>query len=234
LFPLWKSLAEGHDLPKPYGVSLIGNWLGTDYSVSKVTANLDGFPPATITNIDIDIDVDAYVYGVKFDVWLLPFLNFFATLGRGEVEAEVDLTKLPIPGAGKIDLDMDGPYYATGLVVVGGWNRVFVTTDFAYARAERDSGEAGTADDKVETYTLAPRIGYHFDNWKIWIGGRYIDAEERFKGKIGNLNYDVEVDKADWHFLFGTHVTVGEHWEFVLEGGAGDRQSLTLNLGYRF
>jgi len=40
IFPLWKDLAEEHleELPLPYGVGVVMNWLGSDYALVRRTS----------------------------------------------------------------------------------------------------------------------------------------------------------------------------------------------------
>jgi len=250
LFPLWKELADGYEdmLPPPYGVAGVLNWLGSGYSLVKADLSLNDEPLESVDLTGSDVTTSAYVAGVKGDLWLFPFLNVFATVGKTEVDALVTLANVPngiggLPpevqyGDVFMNLNFSGWFYALGTVVSGGHGNVFIVADFVYAVQKLDAESVGLDDDDVKAFTSAPRLGYHIGSMEVWIGGRYLSIEQNFSGTVAieenTLNYDVKIDQADWHYLMGMHALLHDHWDVVVEGGIGVRNSVVMSVGYRW
>ena len=98
LFPIGaeKLINQGYALPLPGGISVIGihNRQGqriTDLSVAmgKGVIPPEGEPLVSIPFVDIDSFSVTNSGQVKADIWVLPFLNIFGTVGK--VEGEADL-----------------------------------------------------------------------------------------------------------------------------------------------
>ena len=89
--------AEGHELPKPFGVGTDVFSMQQDYDIASLQFTLPG------VSLDdpsvIKVENRAWNVDGKFDVWLLPFLNVFAILGHVEGDTRVDLRAVQIPGA---------------------------------------------------------------------------------------------------------------------------------------
>ena len=117
-----------------------------------------------------------------------------------------------------------------------------------------DTSIGGDFNSSVEATTIQPRFGLRFgDHTEIWIGGYYIDAEEKHSGTFSldlgpiiappgsgiprpvDLDFDVVLSQAeDFNFSVGMHMMLTDAWETTIEVGGGDRRTVLANLTYRF
>lgn len=100
LFPLWSEEARrrGAPLPPPYGVGLLAvtDQQGVIGDTLSVRLGKGDAPPADVTLISVPSVVFDNVSSidslqVKGDVWVLPFLNVFASVGTVQGEVAVDV-----------------------------------------------------------------------------------------------------------------------------------------------
>ena len=97
---------RGYRLPQPIGVSVIGvdNTQGQDISDVKVVLGKGVVPPESeplrhIPAVKIESTSITQSLQVKFDLWILPFLNVFASLGKvtGEADIKVIIDRADAP-----------------------------------------------------------------------------------------------------------------------------------------
>ena len=78
------------------------------------------------------------------------------------------------------------------------------------------------------------------DNWTAWVGGMYLDTEEKHSGAIvlpglGNIPFDVVLETSDeWNTTVGLAHTFSRKSSLSFEYGYGDRKHTLLNWNYRF
>ena len=92
VFPLWKSLLEGRKFMPPYGVNLVLMDLSGQWNVKEFSAAVGNNQIASVSG---KAHVHPFTYGARADVWLLPFLNVFAT--GGGLKLNVQATGLDLP-----------------------------------------------------------------------------------------------------------------------------------------
>lgn len=87
IFPLWQEKVRarglGRELPPPYGVMLLDNWMDSDWRFQSAAVSLGGSNPITIdaaSNATMDLNI--HTRGVKADLWFLPFLLVRFRAGR--------------------------------------------------------------------------------------------------------------------------------------------------------
>ena len=247
-FPLWKSIAKGRALPRPVSMGLVTYWQSQDYDIVSATVGLGSLPPKDVNVSNTNAKIDTKSMGVKGGLWLFPFLNLHAGIGYSRTDSDIFLRDAPIsvipnPGPGEptvitgdrlLELTFDGPYTTVGVTAVGGWNRWFgsLTLSYAYARLDASKGDIGTCD--FTSVIAMPKFGYAFKGTSLWVGASWIDEKLHQEGSIDEFSYDVRVERTDWTPVVGMHSLLGEHWEFTVEGGFGDRTSAMFSLGYRF
>src|SRR5262245_4214791 len=88
--PLMKeeAIKRGYELPLPFGVSVIYNYIGRDIDVFDVRIGVDGEEPRSVTqflNLGSNSSVNAAL--IKPDVFLLPFMNLYMLGGYLENES---------------------------------------------------------------------------------------------------------------------------------------------------
>ncbi len=244
LFPLWKDLAEGRDLPPPIGLSATVGYMATEYGFGQVELSLGDEP---LYEYDLTGSAVAYgttTVGVKGDLWLLPFLDVMLLTGYTDVDVRVTLHDIPVgvegvppePQIGDkiLDLHFSGPYYGSGFVLAAGWRDFFITADFIWTTQVLEAKVEGNDDDTVNAFATAPRVGYRAGSTEVWMGARYIESDRRFSGSIDDFNYSLEVFETTWSYLMGMHALIHDHWDVMVEGGIGDRQMVVFNVGYRW
>lgn len=96
-----QAIYNGYDLPLPFGVSFLFTKVQQHQDISdiRVGANSLGKGDFSIPMSDISPDLfrfdkfytDTQTPQVKFDAWVLPFLNVFATVGKLKGDADLDM-----------------------------------------------------------------------------------------------------------------------------------------------
>ena len=253
VFPLMKDLVKDRpQVPPPYGVSIVANWVDTDWNFKSAKVGIDdpNVPAEFATNSAANIGITTT--GVKGDVWVLPFLDLFLTVGNAHADNQLLLRGAPIkfipPNIGQpaevvrgdvvVDFNLDGTYYTLGGVLAGGYKNFFSSVDFSASRTNFGKKEDVAADQSA-TYSVAPRIGYVVGLSQIWVGGRYFNYSTRYTGAIPipsgqQFSFDVDLDTVSWNFTAGMRTVINKHWEVLLESGAGGRHMMTGSVGYRW
>ncbi len=252
----------GFDLPLPFGIgtNLVFMDQGIDLRHIKVGI---GDPVFEVSGLAFsDARAHDRANTARLDVWLLPFANIYGIFGYINGEAELDLdvstitSSLPIPGLppifepGKtIDLNIDynGTTFGGGMTLAGGYKNFFGSVDANYTYSNID-----VVDGKIRTYTISPRLGLLVDSAAIpgslalWVGGMYmrykqtvtddIDLKE-LDSRLPSVEIDFKLDienEQPWNFLFGGQWEITKRWQFMAEGGVGDRKQVITGLFFRF
>ena len=200
------------------------------------------------------VDQNTFVNMAKVDVWILPFLNIMGIYGQGDNSIDgqlfldeefrqalidygwlVDLDPNSIPEAIDIVTKVSSRMYGGGLTLAGGVGNWNLALNYQLMFAELT---------EVNTTQMAnvftPTVGYMTDiglNIMAGAQGQFYDTQ--VVGFInledGNvLNYQVDFEPVRWNFLVGFYKGFAKHWEVAIQGGFGDRESLTAVFGYRF
>ncbi|MBN2416483.1 hypothetical protein JXO52_11605 [bacterium] len=240
MLPLWKSLAEGKDLPSPIGFGV--NLFHQDQSFHIMNAQLDVPSIGIGVIIPDDVAIRNRVTETNFraDVWILPFMNVFGIVGAIDGETQVDYEFLNE----KLVVDYKGLVYGAGLTMAGGFNHYFASITATATNTKLDESES-----TAEAWILTPKIGVSMDGWRmmegwaLWIGAMYEKAEERHQGftkitvdPLGELDvtYDITLgQKNAWNYLAGAAVVFTNNFVLELEGGVGDRMHGMASLIYR-
>jgi len=257
--PLWahadalfgNGVAGDRELPRTWGI-------GVDYFSMSQPYQLDSlsFAPPVLPISDpaiLPISNEIRHVDIKVDVWLLPFLNVFGIYGQIDGDTRIDLGVLGLPlppEVSSLTVDYDGDVYGGGVVLVAGGERWFASVTGTVT----DTSVSGQFNSSVDATTVQPRIGLRFgDHTEFWIGGFFLDAEERHSGTIPldlgpfiappgsgiprpiNLDFAVDLSqKEDFNLSFGTHMKLTDAWEATVEVGGGDRSTVLANVTYRF
>jgi len=248
IFPLWKSVAGDHALPRPWSVGMVTYWQTQDYDLVSASIGYGDLP-----DLELDIEgsfafVDAKSMNVKAGLWLLPFLNVTGTAGYNIVETDIHLSKAPVGiappggpgqppeivfGERTLDLDFEGPFWAATATVVGGWKKFWGSGIVSYADAKLDASQSAIGENRFTSERVQFNLGYNFHGVNVWIGAQYMEEESRQKGSLDDFNYDVLIQKSGWTPKLGMHTVMVGRWELSVEGGFGDLTSAMFMLGYR-
>jgi hypothetical protein len=91
--PLFGDVARerGYELPLPFGVTANFMYIDTDFKVDSISIGLGGAPPAEVSFLDFDEDrASAKTTTMRFDAWLLPFLNVYGVVGYTWANSALD------------------------------------------------------------------------------------------------------------------------------------------------
>jgi hypothetical protein len=252
-FPLMKGLMKDRPaVPPPYGVSIVSNWVDTDWEFNSATVGInDASVPAEFAK-NSDANIRITTTGAKLDLWILPFFNIFFVAGQAHADNQLIMRGAPLklitPGFGQpaelvrgdvvVDFKLDGPYYTFGGVLAGGYKNFFTSVDFS--ASVTDFGKKDQVNgDQSATYSVAPRLGYVVGLSQIWVGGRYFNYTTHYTGTVpipsGQLfSFDVDLKTVSWNYAVGMRTVLKKHWEFLLESGFGARHMITGSVGYRW
>lgn len=248
---LWgNDMAGDAKLPRTWGI-------GIDYFSMDQPYQLDSlsFSPPVLPITDpgaLPISNDIRHTDLKFDVWLFPFMNVFGIYGRisGDTNIDLSVLGLPLPPAtNSLVVDYDGDVFGGGITLAVGGEHWFASITGTVT----DTDLGGDFNSTVDAVTIQPRIGARFgDHTEFWIGGYFIDAEEKHNGTIAldlgpliplppplmspvDLDFAVDLSQAeDFNLSFGTHMMLNDAWETTIEVGVGDRSTVLANVTYRF
>ena len=235
-----KDLLQGREFFEPWGIGIDYYTMDQDYKIQSLQFDLPGVGIGDPSLIDVRNELSHF--DVKFDVWLTPFLNVFALVGRVDADTYVDLSKLPVAGLpvslGTLPVAYDGTVYGGGVNLFYGTDRWFAALNNTWT----DASLSGDFDSSVQTFTSQPRVGAIFNSSTIWLGAMYLDTEESHSGVIAlpipgippvPFRVDLTSMKA-WNYAIGFGHAFGPKAHLSLEIGFGDRDHTLANFTYRF
>ena len=89
--------------------------------------------------------------------------------------------------------------------------------------------------------TVQPMLGYQLVDYRtqFFVGAEYQGLDSRMDGRVktGDIefDYDIGVELNEWAFLTGFNKQIGKNYNLTFLYNKGEtRESVTLNLGYRF
>ncbi|KFA98962.1 MULTISPECIES: hypothetical protein [Vibrio] len=264
--PLFKKEAEerGYTLPEAVGLSL--GYMNVSQGINVDSIALTGLP-SIIKDLNINTQggyQESEVLTLKADVWVLPFLNFYAIGGKLNGYSETTITSangtidLGFLGQHEVSiddinapfrLDLDGYMYGAGTVLAGGYESVFALVDASYTKTKLT-----VIDGEIDSIVVSPRIGYDFSRntdfpVRAWIGAQYQNIEQTLTGNVKDLplgglgdlgfiqNAKFTVNQSlanNWNTLLGAQYEFTPNWVLVTEMGLGQRKSFFVTLDARF
>jgi len=245
-FPLWgdELREQGIELPLPYGIS-VGHMSQKDVTTSSNlrSIQLDGSEQALSTVALGDSSSDTDITNLRFDVWVLPFLNVYALGAKLEGTAVTEMT-LDFPGpiipaqTLVIEEAYEGNVLGLGMTFVYGYKNFIASLDVNYTETDLDLVAS-----KIDTLLITPRIGFTSRvmdmPYSIMLGASYMDLaqtltiEQELNGQVLTTLLDTDTAK-EWNTVVTAQLELDQHWQLVLDAGFNDRDTLTGTLTYRF
>lgn len=260
--PIWKEQAEalGYELPKPIGFNL--SYMGMQQGINVDSIALKGI---NVPGLGLDLDAEpgkqvTNVLTARADVWLFPFLNLYALVGKLDGYSETDVKvnaclqlgnkcviKFPEQKIRDFQLDLDGYTAGVGFVLAGGYDQWFGLVDASYTQSTLT-----VIDGSIEAVVVSPRVGYDFNNTgvpiRVWAGAMYQQVEQELSGSLADLGLPAELAQlapdgqfevkqhlqTKWNPIVGFQYQVTPSWYVLGEAGLGERQSFFLSLDRRF
>jgi hypothetical protein len=231
-----KRSLKDFEIPNPFGIGMSFYSQTQPYQITSLQVQFPGFDPSVLSDFTVSNRTNSY--HLRFDYWILPFLNVFGLVGDLDGKTRVNVGELDIGlpvDLGELTIDTSGTTYGVGLVLAVGGEKWFATVAYDYTENDLD-----VATSSVRGQVIAPKIGLRTKSGAIWIGAMHQDAEEIHEGVfelpfVGPVPFRVELEEAEpWNYLLGATTGIGEHWVVILQAGFGDRDSALVTLEYRF
>jgi len=225
-------------LPLPIGISANFFHLSEDLDVKKLALTLNGMPvPPGAVSFD-RLTHSTYVYLLRADVWVLPFLNVYGFGGYLTGNAEHITVSFGGSALPEFDVAYSGRTLGTGFTLAGGYGPLFATFDLNYSATDVD-----VLDSTVSTLTIDPRVGWRFEQLPVpvslYAGAMYEGIQGTQRGTFEEQNLDIGFALAvraqePWNALLGAQIELGRHWALIAEGGLGNRNQSLVSLRYGF
>jgi len=235
-----KDMVNETEFFDPWGVGIDFFTMDQDYKIKSLQFDLPGVDVSDPSLINVSNELNHY--DLKLDVWVTPFLNVFALIGRVDADTLVDLGNVPITGLpvplGVLPVSYDGTVYGGGVNLIYGSEHWFVALNNTWT----GTNLSGDFDSSVSAFTSQPRIGMVKDRWTFYVGGMYLDTTEKHSGTIvlpipgiPPVPFNVELESADkWNYAVGVFHVFSPRAHLLLEYGFGDRTHTLFNFTYRF
>jgi hypothetical protein len=190
-----KAQAKGIDLQRPFGVMLNLGVAENELTIDRLAVSTDDINYTDVTGIVNFTKVlpRSYIFNVRPDVWLLPFLNVSGLVGYYTSETEVVMNE---PADMKFLAKNTGNLLGIGVLAAGGVGPLFVSYQF---------NGTWSFSDKLFNSTFTSlngiRIGYQRKNHRkpqtalnIWLGVESLHMSPHSRGA---LNLTEAADMTD-------------------------------------
>jgi lipid-binding SYLF domain-containing protein len=222
-----KVIDKGYDLPLPYGLKLAYVNVDQEQLLTNLWVGFNGSEKVPLDWVSFDNAFsESNTTQVVFDTWVFPFMNVFATLGKVDGQAPLEVL---IDGNGMLDqLEVDcsrpgnflicgllqdqqfllpfaanfeGKNYGIGMNLAAGWKGFFVTIPMTLVYADLETSETDGL-----IFSASPRLGKVFNlnskgNLALYIGGSYLDSDLTVTGSYPveaiNLDIDYTIDQQN-------------------------------------
>jgi hypothetical protein len=236
--PFMKDLAGDVELPRAWGVSIDYFNMDQDYDIKSLDFVLPGVVLDDPSLLKVKNSIEHW--DLQADVWLFPFLNVFGIAGKVNSDTLVDFSDLEIVGLpfelGKLPVTLDGTVLGLGFTLVYGTENWFTAVTSTWTNTDSN----GDLDSSIDSVAVQPRVGLIRNKWQMWVGGMYLDADEKHKGVfelpfIGDVPFAVELEtKNNWNYGGGARYVFNDRASASFDLGFGKRQHLLVNLNVRF
>ncbi|MFC1857554.1 hypothetical protein ACFL9U_05925 [Thermodesulfobacteriota bacterium] len=242
---------RGYELPLPFGVSANFVLLNREIDIKGVKAGINSPPDDISSVVTVEAETSVVVPTLRFDTWLLPFLNLYVFGGHIEESSDITLTlTIPplLPGGPTREAtlnatgDLDGTVFGAGTTLAGGYKDFFLALDVNYAKSDL----GGIFDHTIDALLYSLRTGWRGrvgnSMTSLWVGGTYWDSESTISGSLplggGNvINFEVlQGPKNPYNMNLGLNIEIRRAFQMVVDYGFNfdDLQMLVLSFAYRF
>jgi hypothetical protein len=253
--PFWADDVRklGFELPKTYGVGVIGLFQSAEIDLTDVIVGgisvVEDIPLIDALGSDFNSDITTVQF--RGDMWLLPFLNLSVIAGRLETDTDVTLRFTPafqalyrlktgqdLPEFVEFPSSTSGDTLGFGLTTGLQYEQLIFTASANYAWAVTNETES-----KVNALVLLGMVGYDFGDlgMQVLAGVQYQKTDRTIYGILdpgdgtNPLEFGIGVDIEETLFMLGVNKDIGRNWTFNAFGGInGTRSSLMAGFGYRW
>ncbi|EHG1331452.1 hypothetical protein [Vibrio vulnificus] len=187
-----------------------------------------------VGKINVDANVDA-AYTGEGGQYLKDKLNDRLP-GLGDKFCD-GLSALCNRGRVNVPIHLEYDLRGVGTTLSVGYREFFASVTGTYSQTRLK----GLDDWGDGIYTVQPMLGYQLVDYRtqFFVGAEYQGLDSRMDGQVktGDIefDYDIGVELDEWAFLAGFNKQIGKNYNLTMLYNKGEtRDSLTLNLGYRF
>ena len=248
--PIWGEEAreKGHVLPLPFGVAGSFFYGNRDIDVDSIDIDIRNISLNLDSLVSAEVESEEKNWAMRFDAWILPFLNIYLLAGYTEQHSDVnfDLGRLNVPLT--LKLDLDGTTFGGGTTLVGGYKQYYLALDANYTFTDMEGDLIGTSkfDQTVNAVLFSARLGWRTNigrtKLNLWLGGTYWGISQVIDGKVelpilGTIDFEVDQSPSNPISMhFGTMIEFTPNFNIILDVGSNfeDMFCLTPSLIYRF
>ena len=243
----------GFELPKTYGIGLIGLWQNADIDLFDVTVGgisvVEDIPLIDALGSKFSSNISSLQ--LRGDMWILPFLNLSVVGGNLQTDTDVTLRFTPtFQKIYKLKTGEDLPEFVEfpssttaqtlgfGLTTGLQYENLIFTASATYARALTNETES-----KINTLILLGMVGYDFGDlgMQVLTGVQYQKTDRIVLGRLypadraDPVEFGIGIDIEETMFLLGINKDIGRNWNLNAFGGLnGTRSSFMAGFGYRW
>lgn len=238
IFPIWgrKAIERGFDLPKPFGINVIGMYINQGIDIGNLGLSTGTNPITPIDAVQFGKnEASIGTVSLRADLWILPFLNVYLLGGTAQANTKVQVAT---PVSFTSSVDQTGSYFGTGLTGAFGIKRNFASVDVNWTWIDLEK-----LDDPVRNRILSVRYGRNLKlgpekRLALWVGAMNAKFKTETTGSIllseaippetvdGIRDRLENIDQSDWYQGLNPpqQALVDELVDRLLSGGAGDTQ----------
>ena len=236
-----EALARGHELPFPFGVGFVYNYLQREIEVTDVRVGINGQPMQSVNqfiNLGSDSRVNAAL--LKADAWLLPFLNVYGLGGYldnrstsvGEVTLGAQRFTFEVPTS------LRGVVAGGGLTLAAGYRNFFLTADANYTITDLGF------DDSFRAVVVSLRTGWFGKVGsvpvRLWVGSVFWDTANTASSTVevplvGTVQFEADQGPRNpWNASVGCSVVLNRSWDCFMDYGFNFDDVQTFATGFTF
>jgi hypothetical protein len=224
---------RGIELSAPFGVGVVYYHLDRAVDITDVRIGRNGETPSSVSDFtQLGTSSRTDNLNVKFDVWLLPFLNVYAIAGYvwNESETTIDVTLPPLTPGGSprrrrmtVPTELTGAVGGLGLTIAGGYGPLFIAADVNAAQADLGF------DNRLHAIVASVRGGWNGRAGdrpiRAWVNATYWNTFAEAAGTVddpdgGTLAFEVDQGpQHPWTFGLGMGYSPARWLELAVDGG---------------
>lgn len=229
-----EALKRGYELPLPFGVGVVLTGLvDREIDVTDVRLGIDGSTQSVNDYATLGSSSTVFNSNLRFDTWLLPFLNVYAIVGYVHNESETDIqVSLPAPGQlpgtveydTTVDTSLDGMIGGLGTTLAGGYKSFFAVLDFSYVRSDMGFDDAFTA--KILSLRTGWQGKVNGRGLQVWVGVGDWDTAATATGHVDlddgrRLLFEADQQPhTNWIYDLGANYMLSKRWQLFVDVGA--------------
>jgi hypothetical protein len=253
--PFWADDVRklGFELPKTYGVGVIGLWQNatidlTDISVGGISV-VNDIP--LIDQLGSNFDSNISTLQFRGDFWILPFVNLSVLAGNLKTDTDVNLRFTPaFQKLYKLKTGDDLPEFVQFPAATTAKTLGFgLTTGLQYENlifslsANYNWAVTNETESTVNALVLLGMVGYDFGDigMQVLTGVQYQKTDQNIIGilqtdsRSNPIDFSIGIDIEETMFLLGVNKDIGRSWTLTGMGGLnGTRRQLMMQFGYRW